>query len=133
MIQEATNPVYIITNIEDITTMYHTAIPEKIKECIKNGIEIKLLTETDNADFIPLIARLGLTDVRVGKLPSKGITIIENGKQLIMSGSMKESKDLNDETDSVLHTNSPAMIDNIYSLCTHLWKTSKPITILAEH
>ncbi|NDB87948.1 MAG: hypothetical protein EB164_03305 [Thaumarchaeota archaeon] len=59
--------------------------------------------------------------------------IVEKSNQLIMSGSTKNSKDLNDETDSVLHTNSSDMVENIFSLCTHLWKISKPLTLSLKH
>ena len=50
-----------------------------------------------------------------------------------MSGSIKETMDLNDETDSILYTNSSEMIDNMYSLCTHLWKKSKTLDILIKN
>ncbi|MGQ0605742.1 MAG: TrmB family transcriptional regulator [Candidatus Nitrosotenuis sp.] len=129
LIQEAANTVYMITTIEDITMMYHTTIPEKIKDCIARGIEVRLLTETEDASFVSLVNRLGVKEARIGKLPSKGRMIVESKKQLIMSGSTKNSKDLNDETDSVLHTNSSDMVENIFSLCSHLWKISKPLTL----
>ncbi len=133
LIQEAVNTVYIITTIEDITMMYHTTIPEKINECIGRGIEVKLLTDATDAKFISLVDRLGIKEARVGKLPSKGRMIIEKGKQIIMSGSTKNVKDLNDEIDSVMHTNSSDMVENIHALCAHLWKISKPTTLSIKH
>ncbi|NDF27804.1 MAG: hypothetical protein EB153_09705, partial [Nitrosopumilaceae archaeon] len=133
LLQEATDTVYVITTIEDITMMYHTTIPEKIKDCVDKGVEIRLITETDDSDFISLVNRLGVKEAKIGKLPSKGRMIVEKSNQLIMSGSTKNSKDLNDETDSVLHTNSSDMVENIFSLCTHLWKISKPLTLSLKH
>jgi hypothetical protein len=56
--------------------------------------------------------------------------IVEDGKQLVMSGSIKESMNLNDENDSILYTNSSEMINNMFSLCSHLWKKSKPIQLV---
>ena len=56
--------------------------------------------------------------------------IVEDESQLIMSGSIKESMNLNDEGDSILYTNSSEMINNMFSLCSHLWKKSKPIEVV---
>ena len=133
LLQEASDTVYLITTIEDITMMYHTTIPEKIKDCIDRGVEVRLVTETDDAEFISLVHRIGVKEAKIGKLPSKGRMIVEKSNQLIMSGSTKNSKDLNDETDSVLHTNSSDMVENIFSLCAHLWKISKPLTVSLKH
>ena len=133
LLQEASDTIYLITTIEDIIMMYHTTIPEKIKDCISRGIEVRLVTETDDSNSIPLVNRLGVKEVKIGKLPSKGRMIVEKSNQLIMSGSTKNSKDLNDETDSVLHTNSSDMVENIFSLCAHLWKISKPLTLSLKH
>lgn len=131
LIEEATDTVYLITTIDDIAMMYHTSIPEKISAAIKNGTEIRLVIDTDNDDLVPLITRLGITNAHIGKLPSKSRMVVEKGKQLIMSGTMRESKDLNDEIDSILQTNSPNMINNIYVLCNQLWKKAKPVQVLS--
>jgi len=56
--------------------------------------------------------------------------IVEDESQLIMSGSIKETMNLNDENDSILYTNSSEMINNMFSLCRHLWKKSKPIELI---
>lgn len=128
-IQESTEVVYVVTALHDLIRMYYTAIPEKIESCMKNGGQVRVITEIEEEGSIPLITRLGITEVRLGKLPSKGRMIVEKGKQIIMSGAMRESADLKDDADSILHTNSPDMVDNIYSLCAHLWKISKPLEI----
>jgi hypothetical protein len=113
--------------------MYHTAIPEKIALCKKNGGQVLVLTDTENDSLLPLISRLKATETRVGKLPSKSRMIVEEGGQLIMSGSIKETMDLNDDNDSILFTNSQEMINNMFSLCSHLWKKAKPVDkILAQ-
>jgi sugar-specific transcriptional regulator TrmB len=130
LIQESTKPIYIVTTVEDILRMYHTAIPEKIKMARQNKGDVRLLTWTNSENLLPLVNRLNATETRVGKLPSKSRMIVEEGNQLIMSGSIKESMDLNDDNDSILYTNSSEMINNMYSLCSHLWKKSKPIELL---
>ncbi|MBI1829097.1 MAG: ArsR family transcriptional regulator [Thaumarchaeota archaeon] len=132
LIQDATDIVYMVTTLEDLMLMYHTAIPEKIKACLKKGVQLRLLTSVDSDELLPLVTRLGITEVRIGKLPSKGRMIVEKDKHIIMSGAMKESRNLNDETDSIMYTNSPDMVDNIYSLCTHLWAKSKPVDIMLK-
>lgn len=132
LIQESKKTIYVMTTAEDILRMYHTAIPEKIKLCQKNGGEVKILTYTESENLIPLIDRLGASETRVGKLPSKSRVIVEDKGQLIMSGSIKETMDLNEDTDSILYTNSAEMINNMFSLCNHLWKKAKPLKVLTQ-
>ena len=132
IVNEASNVVYIVSTIEDIMRMYHTAIPEKIKECIKRGGEVKIITEVENKQAINLVQRLGATEVRLGKLPSKGRMVAEKDKQIVMSGSMKGTMDLNDDADSIVHTNSTEIVNNIFSLCEHLWKKSKPVQVMYQ-
>ncbi len=129
VITEAEDVVYIVTTVEDIMRMYHTAIPEKIKESIKKGRQIRIVTEIENKQAIQLVNRLGASEIRFGKLPSRGRIVGEKDKQIIMSGSMKGSMDLNDDTDSIIHTNSVEIVNNIFSLCSHLWKKSKPLEL----
>lgn len=130
LIQDSTKTVFIMTTAEDILRMYHTAIPEKIKLCQQNGGNVKVLTYTENDNLIPLIDRLEADETRNGKLPSRSRVIVDENGQLIMSGSIKESMDLNEDTDSILYTNSTEMVHNMFSLCQHLWKKAKPIKIL---
>ena len=129
-VQEATKSIYLVTTVEDILRMYHTSIPEKIKICQQNGSKVFLLTDTKSENLLPLVERLGADETRIGKLPSKSRMIVEDETQLIMSGSIKESMNLNDEGDSILYTNSSEMINNMFSLCSHLWKKSKPIEVI---
>lgn len=130
LIQDSSKIIYIITTAEDILRMYHTAIPEKIAMCKKNGGTVRVLTDTTNENLLPLISRLKATETRVGKLPSKSRVVVEEGGQLIMSGSIKETMDLNDDNDSILYTNSKEMINNMFSLCQHLWKKAKPVEVI---
>ena len=141
LLEDSSRMIYIVTTAEDILRMYHTAVPEKIKECIDNGGTVRILTSTDDNKFIPLIERLKPTETRLGKLPSKGRIIVEDGKQMIMSDVMNASDFANMEnsrlphdsfsigadTDFALWTNSAEMVNNIFSLCKFLWRTSKPL------
>ena len=128
LIENAKDDVYIITTLKDLSKMYHSSIPEKIKICEKNGGKIKLLTELNNDDFLSFISRFGATEARIGKLSSKGRIIVEKGKQMIMSdviGNDFEQKNV--ESDYAICTNSIEMVNNIFILCNLLWKNSKPI------
>jgi len=141
LLEDSSETVYIVTTSEDILRMYHTAVPEKIKECIDRGGTVRILTSADNDKFIPLIERLKPTETRLGKLPSKGRIIVEEGKQMIMSDVMNASDFTNMEnsrthhdsfnfgadSDFALWTNSAEMVNNIFSLCKFLWRTSKPL------
>ena len=141
LLEDSSRMIYIVTTAEDILRMYHTAVPEKIKECIDKGGTVRILTSTDDNKFIPLIERLKPTETRLGKLPSKGRIIVEEGKQMIMSDVMNasdfaniensrtfnESFNIGADSDFALWTNSAEMVNNIFSLCKFLWRTSKPL------
>ena len=128
LIENAKDDVYIITTLKDLSKMYHSSIPEKIKICEKNGGKIKLLTELNNYNFLSFISRFGATETRIGKLSSKGRIIVEKGKQMIMSDVIwNDSEQKNVVYDYAICTNSIEMVNNIFILCNLLWKNSKPI------
>jgi len=128
LIENAKDEVYIITTLKDLSKMYHSSIPEKIKICEKNGGKIKLLTELNNSDFLSFIRRFGATETRIGKLSSKGRIIVEKGKQMIMSDVIwNDTEQKNVVFDYAISTNSIEMVNNIFILCNLLWENSKPI------
>lgn len=128
LIEESKEIVYIVTNIKDISKMYHTNIPEKIKLCEKNGGEVRLIVEIEDENMLQFVDRFGATEAKIGKLPSKGRIIVSKDAQMIMSdATTKNSLQSNSEQDFALCTNSFEMVSNIFSLCTFLWKASKPI------
>lgn len=130
ILQKASGTVYIVAPQEDLMRMYHTAIPERIQLLKENGTVVRILTEAAGEKELAFISRLNPSEIRLGKLPSKSRMVVEEGKQLIMSGSLNGSMDLNDEGDSVMHTNSVEMVNNMYSLCTLLWDKSKTIEVV---
>lgn len=130
LLQKATGVVYLVGPPEDFMRMYHTTIPEKIQMIKDNGTEVRILTEISSEKELVFINRLEPSEIRLGKLPSKSRMIVEESRQLIMSGALNTSMDLNDESDSVMHTNSAEMVSNMFSLCTLLWAKSKPTEIL---
>jgi len=126
LIENATGIVYIVTTLKDLSKMYHTNIPEKIKICEKNGGEVRLLTEVSSDEFLPFISRFGATEARIGKLCSKGRMIVEQGSQMIMSDTVWDDSDqTNVESDYAICTNSSEMVNNIFTLCNLLWDNSK--------
>lgn len=130
ILQKASGIVYIVAPQEDLMRMYHTTIPEKIQLIKENGVEVRILTDVTSEKELSFISRLNPSEIRLGKLPSKSRMVVEENKQLIMSGSLNGSMDLNDEGDSVMHTNSIEMVNNMYSLCTLLWDKSKIIEVV---
>jgi sugar-specific transcriptional regulator TrmB len=127
MLQESIGTIYVVTTEKDLLRMYHTAIPEKIKICRDKGGQIRIITDSDDSNTLSIIAKLGASEIRIGKLPSKSRMIVEEQKHVIMSGGFSETMDMNDEGDSVLDSNSIEMTNNMYSLCEHLWKRSKVV------
>lgn len=130
ILQKASGTIYIVAPQDDLMRMYHTTIPERIQLLKENGVEVRILTEVVSEKELSFISRLNPSEIRLGKLPSKSRMVVEENKQLIMSGSLNGSMDLNDEGDSVMHTNSVEMVNNMYSLCTLLWNKSKVIEVV---
>jgi sugar-specific transcriptional regulator TrmB len=130
ILQKASGTIYIVAPQDDLMRMYHTTIPERIQLLKENGVEVRILTEVVSEKELSFISRLNPSEIRLGKLPSKSRMVVEENKQLIMSGSLNGSMDLNDEGDSVMHTNSVEMVNNMYSLCTLLWNKSKIIEVV---
>ena len=133
LIQESSEKIFLVTTSEDLMRMYHTSIPDKIHAQINAGSDIRIITNSCDSKAMEIIDQLGATEVRIGKLPSKSRMIVESKRQLIMSGAMKESMDLNDDIDSIMYTNSPEMVENMFSLCTHLWRKSKPMETISSN
>jgi len=130
LIEKAKNVVYVVTTLKDLSKMYHTNIPEKIKICEKNGGEVRLLTEPPNGKFLPFVTRFGATKTRLGKLSSKGRMIVEKNKQMIMSDVVwGDSEQTGVDADYGVCTDSTEMVKNTFAICDSLWKNSKPLKI----
>ena len=131
MIENCTDTVFIATTLEDISKMYHSMIPEKIKICEKNGGKVALLVEIENMEMISFVKRFNATETRVCRLPSKGRIAVLKEKQMIMSDSTQTAS--NSESDFSLSTNAKDMVSNIDNLCRLLWKSGKPLeTVCAK-
>ena len=127
LIENSTNVVYIATTLDDISRMYHSTIPEKITICEKNGGSVRLLVDMNDPKLAPFVKRFNATETRIGKLPSKGRMVVHKEKKMIMSDSAASSQNSNADSDFSLCTNSSEMVDNIFTLCSFLWNTSKPL------
>jgi sugar-specific transcriptional regulator TrmB len=127
MIENCFETIFIVTTMEDISKMYHSMIPEKIKICKKKGGKVMLLVEIDDIEMISFVKRLNPTETRICKLPSKGRIAVQKDKQMIMSDSSQIHS--NFDTDLSLSTNAKDMTNNIDSLCRFLWKSAKPLEI----
>ena len=127
MIENCFETVFIATTLEDISKMYHSMIPEKIKICKKKGGNVMLLVEIDDIKMISFVKRFNATEIRVCRLPSKGRIVVQKDKQMIMSDSTQT--DSKSEADFSISTDAKDMINNIDSLCRLLWKSAKPLEI----
>ncbi|MFB5627435.1 MAG: TrmB family transcriptional regulator [Nitrosarchaeum sp.] len=131
LIENSSDTIYISTTLEDISRMYHSAIPEKITICEKKGGKVRLLVELDNPKLTSFVKRFNATETKICKLPSKGRIVVQKNKQMIMSDlTAANQMSTNSESDFSLCTNSPEMINNIHSLCSLLWETAQPLTTI---
>jgi len=127
LIENSTGITYIATTLDDVSRMYHSTIPEKISICEKNGGIVRLLVDMNDPKLAPFVKRFNATETRIGKLPSKGRMVVQVNKKMIMSDSAASSHNATADSDFSLCTNSSEMVDNIFTLCSFLWDTSKPL------
>ena len=127
LIENTTGVVYIATTLDDVSRMYHSTIPEKITICEKNGGKVRLIVDMDDMKLASFVKRFNATETRVGKLPSKGRMVVEKNRKMIMSDSATSFQQSNSDSDFSLCTNSTEMVDNIFTLCSLLWDSSKPL------
>jgi sugar-specific transcriptional regulator TrmB len=125
LIENTTDVIYIATTLDDVAKMYYSTIPEKISICEKNGGKVRLLVNMYDPKLAPFAKRFNATETKIGKLPSKGRMVVQKDKQMIMSDSAASSQNSSADSDFSLCTNSVEMINNIFTLCTYLWKSSK--------
>ncbi len=127
IIENSTGTIYIATTLDDVSRMYHSTIPEKITICEKNGGSVRLLVDMNDPKLAAFVKRFNATETRIGKLPSKGRMVVQENRKMIMSDSAASSHNSNADSDFSLCTNSPEMVDNIFTLCSFLWDASKPL------
>lgn len=127
LIEETTDVIYISTTLDDVSRMYHSTIPEKISLCEKNGGKVRLLVDMNDPKLAPFVKRFNATETKIGSLPSKGRMVVQKDKKMIMSDSTASSQNSGADSDYSLSTNSTEMVDNIFTLCSFLWETSKPL------
>ncbi|MFB5604341.1 MAG: TrmB family transcriptional regulator, partial [Candidatus Nitrosomaritimum aestuariumsis] len=68
LIENSSGITYLVTTLEDISKMYHSVIPEKIKISEKKGGIVRLLVEINNAELTEFVKRFKATEIRVCKL-----------------------------------------------------------------
>jgi len=130
LIENTTDVIYIATTLDDVSRMYHSTIPEKITICEKNGGKVRLLVDMNDPKLAPFVKRFNATETRIGKLPSKGRMVVQKDKKMIMSDSATTFQHSSSDSDFSLCTNSVEMVENIFTLCSFLWNSSKPLKTL---
>jgi len=130
LIENTTDVIYIATSLDDVSRMYHSTIPEKITICEKNGGHVRLLVDIDDPKLAPFVKRFNATETKICKLPSKGRIVVQKDKKMIMSDSAATFQNSNSDSDFSLCTNSMEMVENIFTLCSFLWDSSKSLKTL---
>lgn len=134
ILETTTDVVYIVTTIEDVSRLYHSEIPEKIKALQKAGVSVRLIVDEMTPRMIPFVERFSASEIRVGKIPSKGRIVVSKccpvtGKLLMSDSAVKGMLHENVDSECALYTNSEEMTNNIFTLCTFIWKGSLPLKI----
>lgn len=127
ILENTTEIFYLVTTIEDVSKLYHTTIPEKIKQTQKARGTVRLIVDDASPKMLPFIKRFGASEVRIGKLPSKGRIVVSQscpitGKLLMSDSAVKGTLHENVDSECALFTNSEEMTNNIFTLCNFIWK-----------
>lgn len=134
MLETSTDIVYFVTSLEDVSRLYHSQIPEKIKLAEKAGSTIRLIVDEVSPKMIPFVKRFSASEIRVGNLPSKGRIVVSKncpiaGKLLMSDSAVKGTLHESADAECALFTNSEEMTNNIFTLCTFIWKGASPANI----
>lgn len=134
ILENNTGTLYLVTTLTDVSRLYHSRIPEKIKFAQKVGGDLRLIVEDVPPKMISFVKRFGVSEVRIGKLPSKGRIVVSKscpitGKLLMSDSAVKGTLHENTDTECALFTNSEEMTNNIFTLCNFIWKTSEQLSI----
>lgn len=134
ILENNTGTMYLVTTLTDVSRLYHSKIPEKIKLAEKAGGDVRLIVEDVPPKMISFVKRFGVSEVRIGKLPSKGRIVVSKscpitGKLLMSDSAVKGTLHENTDTECALFTNSEEMTNNIFTLCNFIWKTSEQLSI----
>lgn len=134
MLETTTDIIYFVTSLEDVSKLYHSEIPEKIKLAEKAGGSVRLIIDDASPKTMQFIKRFSASQVRIGRLPSKGRIVVSKncplgGKLLMSDSAVKGALHENMDTECALFTNSEEMTNNIFTLCTFIWKGSVPVSV----
>lgn len=134
ILENTTDIFYLVTSIEDVSKLYHTSIPEKIKQTQKARGTVRLIVDDASPKMLPFIKRFGASEVRIGKLPSRGRIVVSKscpitGKLLMSDSAVKGTLHENVDSECALFTNSEEMTNNIFTLCNFIWKGASPINL----
>lgn len=132
MLESTTDLVYFVTTLEDISRLYHSEIPEKIKLVEKAGGNVRLIIDDVSPKTLHFIKRFGASEVRLGNLPSKGRIIVSKncpikGSLLTSDSAVKGTLHDNIDVECALFTNSEEMTSNMLTLCNFIWKSADTI------
>lgn len=124
MFTESTALVYIACTYDDMTRMYKTGIPERVKLYKKIGGKVRLLIDACDNDAIPLANQFGADEIMITKMPFKGRIFVQENMQAVISTSM--SSLIQAEADeSVIYTTYHDIVGSMFGLCDHLWNAAK--------
>jgi len=134
ILEDSTGTLYFVTTLTDVSRLYHSKIPEKIRLAQRAGGEVRLIVDDVPPKMTPFVKRFGLSEVRIGKLPSKGRIVVSKncpttGKLLMSDSAVRGTLHESTGTECALFTNSEEMTNNIFTLCDFLWKTSNQLII----
>ncbi len=122
----AANTVFVVLPIEEVLKLYYTPIPEKIEKCEERGIKVNLLTEIPSETEIGFLSRIGLRNIRFKKNLKKCRMIIEKNSQALISNDYERASKSSNFEESIIQTNSPDVVVNMYSLCEYMWSKATP-------
>ncbi|MFB5597841.1 MAG: hypothetical protein ACE5RJ_02335, partial [Nitrosopumilaceae archaeon] len=91
------------------------------------GVKVKLITEVPSESEISYLKRIGVKNIRFKKNLKKCRIIVENNSQALISNDYERASQSSSFDESIIQTNSPDVVVNMYSLCEYMWSKATPI------
>jgi len=126
ILRKSKNAVSIIMNSDDLSKLYYSPIPEEIEKRVDYGIEIRIITDAIDQETLKIIEKFNPSEIRTTLMPSQNLLILEKNKNLILSETNNFMPSKSKE-DSIIHTNSHALLSITNYYFEKLWEISKPV------
>jgi sugar-specific transcriptional regulator TrmB len=128
----AKEELLIVTTERDLHRLALYGIDEKLEVHVKNGIDIKIITQIESTGFDEIEGYYGFAAIRHVVLPSPVRIILIDNSESLVTVSMDDSMNMSTLNDTGLWTNSVSFISVMGVFFEALWTLASDIQSIME-